>query len=68
MLTRALPTILLLISSWSFSAEPVSFSREVLPLLSDNCLSPAMGRTKAIARPICGSTRKKEHVTVLKVG
>jgi|JI6StandDraft_1071083.scaffolds.fasta_scaffold00744_15 hypothetical protein len=39
MLTRALPTILLLISSWSFSAEPVSFSRDVLPILSDNCLS-----------------------------
>jgi hypothetical protein len=36
---RLLMPTFLLTSSWSFSAEPVSFSRDVLPILSDNCLS-----------------------------
>lgn len=39
MIFRALLPLFLLISPWRASAEPVSFSREVLPILSDNCLS-----------------------------
>lgn len=39
MLPRILLPIFLLTSPWRVSAEPVSFSRDVLPILSDNCLS-----------------------------
>ncbi|HBJ86561.1 MAG TPA: hypothetical protein DDZ88_22435 [Verrucomicrobiales bacterium] len=39
MLRMSKPLLLLATLSLSAHAEPVSFSREVLPLLSDNCLS-----------------------------
>lgn len=39
MISRVLLPSFLLILSWRVSAEPVSFSRDVLPILSDNCLS-----------------------------
>jgi uncharacterized protein DUF1553/uncharacterized protein DUF1549/cytochrome c len=39
MLRRMSKPLLLLLFTASLRAEPVSFSREVMPLLSDNCLS-----------------------------